>query len=82
MLSPGDDAISILCCVVNACGEGGRKKIAVLEMKRGIEVADIGRFFDDLQVNLDRNCKELQEAIEYMHARQKMFLATTKRKKN
>ena len=30
----------------NACDEGGRKKFAVLETKRGIEVEEIGRFFE------------------------------------
>ena len=30
MVSPGDEAISILSFVDNACGEGGQRKLAVL----------------------------------------------------
>ena len=37
LLSAEDDAISILSFAENACDEGGRKKFAVLETKRGIE---------------------------------------------
>ena len=53
--------ISILSFSENACDEGGRKKFAVLETKRGVEVAEIGRSFKALQENQDRNCRELQE---------------------
>ena len=44
-----------------------RKKFAVLETKRGVEVAETGRFAKALQENQARNCKELQAIIiEYM----------------
>ena len=65
----------------NACDEGGRKKFAVLETKRGIEVEEIGRFFEALQENQDRNHCELPEAIGYMNARLSGLLAAMERKK-
>ena len=77
MLCPKDDAISILSFAENACGEGGREKFAVLETKRGIEVAKTGRFFEALQENLDR---ELPESIEYLNAKQSKHSVTMKRK--
>ena len=42
----------------NPCGEGGRKKFAVLETKRGLEVAETGRFFEALQENQDRDNRD------------------------
>ena len=54
LLSPGDDAISILSSAGNACDEGGRKMFAVLGTKRGKEVAEIGRLSEALQDNHDR----------------------------
>ena len=48
MRSPKDDAISILSFAENVCDEGGRQKFAVLGKKRGVEVADRGRFFEAL----------------------------------
>ena len=49
LLNPEDDAISILSFAENACDEGGCKKFAVLGTKRGMEVAEVGRFFEALQ---------------------------------
>ena len=66
LLSPGDEAISFLSLADKACDEGGRKKFAVLQTKRGVEVAEIGRFFNALEENQDRSYRELQEVIEYM----------------
>ena len=51
LLSRGDGAISILSFAENACDDGGRKKFAVLETKRGIEVADRLRFCEALREN-------------------------------
>ena len=48
LLSPEEDAISIQSFAENACGEEGSKKFSVLEIKRGTEVAEIGRFFEAL----------------------------------
>ena len=80
-LSPEEDAISILSFVENVWYEEGRKKFAVLETKRGIEVAELGRFFEALQENPDRNYTALQEAMECMNAKQsRLFLATIDRK--
>ena len=77
LLSPKDTAMSILSFAENACDEGGRKKS---ETKRGTEVAEVGRFFEALQDNQDGNYGELQEAIEYMNAKQSRLLATVERK--
>ena len=41
MLSAGDVAISILSFVEETCDQGGRKKFAVLETKRGTDVLEI-----------------------------------------
>ena len=65
----------------NACDEGGRKKFALLETKRGIKVEEIGRFLETLQENQDRNHWELPEANGYMNARQSGLLAAMERKK-
>ena len=73
--SPWDDAISIMSIVENPCDEGGRKKFAVLETKRGIDI-------EALQENQDRNYRELQEAIECMNAKQNRLLATMERQQN
>ena len=48
LLSPEDDAISIPSFAENDCVEGGRKKFAVLEPKRGTKVSQTGRFFEAL----------------------------------
>ena len=55
LLSPEDSAISFLTLAENVCDERGRKKFAVLETKRGVEEAEIGRFAKALQENQDRN---------------------------
>ena len=52
----------------------------MLETKRGIDVARIGRFFEALQENQDRSYRELQHAIEYTNAKQSRLLATMERK--
>ena len=80
LLSPEDDAISILLFAETVCEEGGRKKFAVLETNQGIEVAEIGRLFEALQENLDRNYRELQEAIKYMKEKRSRLLETMERK--
>ena len=56
LLSPGDDAISIMSCAKNAC-DGGCKKLAVLETKRGVEVAFLRVFAREPR-------QKLQEAIK------------------
>ena len=80
LLSPEDNAISVLSFVENACEEGGRKTFAVLESKRGIEVAEISRVFEALQEYQHRNHSKLQEAIENLDAKQSRLLATMERK--
>ena len=75
-----DEAISILSFGENACDEGGRRKFAVLETQRGVEVAERGRFFKALQEHQDRNYSELQEAIEYMKEKRSKLLETMERK--
>ena len=57
LLGPEDAAIGILSFAENACGEEGRRKFAVLETKRGMNVAEIWRSFEALQANQDRNSK-------------------------
>ena len=64
----------------NDCVEGGRKKFAVLEPKRGIKVSQTGRFFEALHEDQDRNYRELQQTTEYMNAKQSRRLATMERK--
>ena len=49
LAQPGVDAISIMSFAEDVCDEGGRKKFAVLEAKRGTNVADRRRFYKDLQ---------------------------------
>ena len=56
----------------SACDEGGRKKCALLCMKRSTEVADPWRFFEAPRENQARN-RELQEAIEYVKTQQNAF---------
>ena len=51
-------------------------KLAMLETKQGIEVAEKGRCFEPLQENPGRSYRELHEAIEYMNAKQSSLLAT------
>ena len=55
-------------------------KFAVLETKRGPEVAEIRRFFNALQANQDRNYRELQDAIEYRKEKRRRPLETMDRK--
>ena len=50
----------------NVCDGRARKKFAVLETQRGVEVTEMGRFAKALQENQDGNCKEQQDTIEYM----------------
>ena len=82
MLSPEDDALSILSFAESAWDEGERKKFAVLETKGGIYVVEVGRFFEALHENEDRNSRGLQEAIEHMNAKQSTLLATMELKQN
>ena len=61
-----DNAINILSFAEVACGEGGRKKVTVLENERAVEVAEIRRYVSALQENQDRYYKELQDANQYL----------------
>ena len=76
LLSPEDEATNVLSFAENACGEGRLQKFSVLEPKRSTEVAEVRRFLEALQENQDRNYKELQEAIEYMNAKQSRLFGT------
>ena len=65
LIIPGDEAISIFSFAEDACDEDGRKKFAVVETMRGVEVAQTGRFFEALHKNrtgsrrvLDREAKQ------------------------
>ena len=46
--------------------KSGRKKFAVLETKRVVEVAEIWRFVNNMQENQDRNYRWLLDAIKYL----------------
>ena len=50
----------------HAFDEGGRKKFAVLETKRGIKLPDVEGFLETLREEPGKRYRERQEAIEYM----------------
>ena len=79
-LTQEDNAISVLSFAANACDEGGRKTFRVLETERGIEVAKMRRFLRVLQESQDRNCRELQDAIEHLEKKRSGFLEAMERK--
>ena len=62
LLSPENYASSILSFAEKACDEGGRKKFAVLETKRGVEVAEKGHFFKAPQ----ENYRAVRNPVEYV----------------
>ena len=62
LLSPENYASSILSFAEKACDDGGRKKFAVLQTKRCVEVAEKGHFFKAQQ----ENYRAVRNPIEYM----------------
>ena len=59
LLSPEDGAISILSFAENACQEGGRNKFAVLETKRGVQVAQDSSSKSRMKIStgITQNCR-------------------------
>ena len=79
LLAPSDVAGIITALAKNVCDGGADRRFAFIKKGDDNVVAAAGRNVA-LQENQERDFTEVQEAIEYMNAKQSMLLAAMERK--